>query len=139
MTEEEIKQKAEAEADKVIIGKGMDRASVIHLKYLLVTMYVQGANLILSQLTEKDKQIAELNKKLDFFMTETVAGKEYRPKEEVEELEAQIEKMKVCSNCKHFNNLDDLEYCQNCERQLVNSLDKLPREEIIKDEWQFKE
>lgn len=55
------------------------------------------------------------------------------------ELKKQIEKMKVCSNCKHFNNLDDLEYCQNCERQLVNSLDKLPREEIIKDEWQLKE
>ena len=54
-------------------------------------------------------------------------------------LKAQVEIMKVCSNCKHFNNLDDLEYCQNCERQLVNSLDKLPREEIIKDEWELKE
>ena len=43
MTEEQIKQKAEAEADKVIIGSGMDRASVIHLKHLLVTMYIQGA------------------------------------------------------------------------------------------------
>ena len=43
MTEEQIKQKAEAEADKVIIGSGMDRASVIHLKHLLVTMYMQGA------------------------------------------------------------------------------------------------
>ncbi|MBO7733777.1 MAG: hypothetical protein J6S67_14530 [Methanobrevibacter sp.] len=40
---EELKQKAEAEADKVIIGSGMDRASVIHLKHLLVTMYMQGA------------------------------------------------------------------------------------------------
>lgn len=60
MTEEEIKQKAEAEADKVIIGKGMDRASVVHLKHLLVTMYVQGANIILSQLTEKDTQIHDL-------------------------------------------------------------------------------
>ena len=43
MTKEELKQKAEAEADKVIIGSGMDRASVIHLKHLLVTMYMQGA------------------------------------------------------------------------------------------------
>ena len=40
---EELKQKAEAEIDKVIIGSGMDRASVIHLKHLLVTMYMQGA------------------------------------------------------------------------------------------------
>ena len=40
---EELEQKAEAEADKVIIGSGMDRASVIHLKHLLVTMYMQGA------------------------------------------------------------------------------------------------
>lgn len=58
---------------------------------------------------------------------------------QVNEQIAQIEKMKVCSNCKHFNNVEDLEYCQNCERQLVNSLDKLPREEIIKDEWELKE
>lgn len=55
------------------------------------------------------------------------------------ELKQQIEKMKCCSNCKHFNNVDDLEYCQNCERHLVNSLDKLLREEIIKDEWELKE
>lgn len=40
---ENLKQKAEAEADKVIVGSGMDRASVIHLKHLLVTMYMQGA------------------------------------------------------------------------------------------------
>ena len=86
-----------------------------------------------------EKENADLQKKLDFFMTETVEGKEYRPKSEVDELKAQVEIMKVCSNCKHFNNLDDLEYCQNCERQLVNSLDKLPREEIIKDEWELKE
>ena len=43
MTKEELKRKAEAEADKVVIGSGMDRASVIHLKHLLVTMYMQGA------------------------------------------------------------------------------------------------
>ena len=84
-------------------------------------------------LIEKDKEIAELKKSnlelLDFYEKKL---------NKVTELEAQIEKMKVCSNCKHFNNLDDLEYCQNCERQLVNSLDKLPREEIIKDEWQLR-
>lgn len=42
MTLKELKQKAGAEADKVIIGSGMDRASVAHLKHLLVTMYMQG-------------------------------------------------------------------------------------------------
>lgn len=100
---EELKQKAEAEADKVIIGSGMDRASVIHLKHLLVTMYIQGATKV------------------------------------TKELQEQIEKMKCCSNCKHFNKEDDIEYCWNCERQLVNSLDNLSREEIIKDEWEIKE
>ena len=52
----------------------------------------------------------------------------------VRELEAQIEKMKCCSNCNHFNKESDIEYCQNCERQLVNSLE----EEIIKDEWKLR-
>ena len=56
MTEEEqIKQKAEAEADKIIIGSGMDRASVIHLKHLLVTMYMQGATEATKELVIKDK------------------------------------------------------------------------------------
>ena len=54
-------------------------------------------------------------------------------------LQEQVRKMKCCSNCKHFNNKDDIEYCWNCERQLVNSLDNLSREEIIKDEWEIKE
>ena len=54
------------------------------------------------------------------------------------ELKAQIEKMKCCSNCNHFNKENDIEYCQNCERQLVNSLDNFPREEIIKDEWELR-
>ena len=55
MTEEELKQKAEAEADKVIIGSGMDRASVIHLKHLLVTMYMQGATEATKELQGKIK------------------------------------------------------------------------------------
>ena len=69
MTEEQIKQKAEAEADKVIIGSGMDRASVIHLKHLLTTLYTQGYH---TGATEATK-----------------------------ELEAQIEKMKCCYNCRY--------------------------------------
>lgn len=58
--------------------------------------------------------------------------------EEIGMLKAQIEKMKVCSNCKHFNKAEDNEYCWNCERHLINSLDNLKAEEIIKDEWELK-
>ena len=74
MTKEELKQKAEAEADKVIIGSGMDRTSVIHLKHLLVTMYIQGATKV------------------------------------TKELEAQIEKMKCCFNCRHSRT--EYEHCR---------------------------
>ena len=108
----------------------------------------QGFEIICKQLTEKNKYnkiLEECNGKLHKEVEElkeelckqikTISTEAKR----IRELEAQVEKMKVCSNCKHFNNLDDLEYCQNCERQLVNSLDKLPREEIIKDEWELKE
>ena len=79
---------------------------------------------ITETLTEKDKQIAdlenklanvsyqlegrevelkELQEKLDFFLTEKVDGKEYRPKWELEELQKQIEKMKCCLKCKHYD------------------------------------
>lgn len=115
---EELKQKAEAEADKVIIGSGMDRASVIHLKHLLVTMFEQGANLSLSQLTENDKQIEELKKTNSETLAELnhingdlileVAEKDKQIEElhkeladyqfnypTIKELEAQIEKMKT--------------------------------------------
>ena len=105
MIEEQIKQKAEAEADKVIIGKGMDRTSVIHLKHLLVTMYVQGANSILSQLTEKDKQIEELKGLKDVATlikangSTTVTLMELNnhlvsANQKIKELEAQIEQKK---------------------------------------------
>lgn len=59
MTEEQIKQKAEAEADKVIIGSGMDRASVIHLKHLLVTMYMQGATEVTKELEKENAELKE--------------------------------------------------------------------------------
>ena len=55
------------------------------------------------------------------------------------ELTDKIEKMKCCSNCNHFNKEEDIEHCWNCERQLINSLDNLKVEEIIKDEWEIKE
>ncbi len=61
MTKEELRQKAEAEADKVIIGSGMDRASVNHLKHLLVTMYMQGAT--------------EATKEFESCLEDTIKGK----------------------------------------------------------------
>ena len=82
MTKEELKKEAEAEADKVIIGSGMDRTSVIHLKHLLVTMYIQGATKV------------------------------------TKELEAQIEKMKCCGNCKNFNNFQE-----HCELDATHSVE----------------
>lgn len=52
------------------------------------------------------KENEQVKQKLDWFLTETITGKEYRPKEELEELQrenkqlkAQIEKMKCCGNC----------------------------------------
>ena len=59
MTKEQIKEKAEAEADKVIIGSGMDRTSVIHLKHLLVTMYIQGATKVTKELEKENAELKE--------------------------------------------------------------------------------
>lgn len=42
----------------------------------------------------EQQEINELKKKLDFFLTETVAGKEYRPKEELDEFEKENEELK---------------------------------------------
>ena len=110
-----------------------------------VTDYVNEVDRLQKQLEEvkanadyqiegRDLEIAELKQHLSEEIELHLHAESY-----IKSLEEQIEKMKVCSNCKHFNNVEDLEYCQNCERQLVNSLDKLPREEIIKDEWELKE
>lgn len=60
MTKEELKQEAEAEADKVIIGSGMDRTSVIHLKHLLVTMYIQGATKVTKELEKENAELKGL-------------------------------------------------------------------------------
>lgn len=102
MTEELIKQKAEAEADKVIIGSGMDRASVIHLKHLLVTMYMQGA-------TEATKELQEENNNLNgiVFSQGKALDTEYMINTSLKE---QIEKMKCCSNCKHSRT--EYEHCR---------------------------
>lgn len=65
MTKEQIKQKAEAEADKVVIGSGWDRASVIHLKHLLVTMYMQGATEATKKLEKENAELKEELKAID--------------------------------------------------------------------------
>ena len=88
MTEEQIKQKAEAEADKVIIGSGMDRASVVHLKHLLTTFYIQGYH---TGAEPREKRIAEL--------------------------EAQIEKMKCCPNCDFIFRDGNCYYDKECKNK----------------------
>lgn len=110
MTKEELKQKAKAEANKVIIGSGMDRASVIHLKHLLVTMYMQGA-------TEATKELEKENARLTTNEKSLLAERKIIVKENTE-LKAQIEKLKCCGNCIYEINEDDVivqtDYCDNC-------------------------
>lgn len=96
-------------------------------------------NICISDLcTDAEQYIRELENKIADIKANcdlAIEGRDVK----IMELEKQIEKMKCCSNCNHFNKESDIEYCQNCERQLVNSLDNFPREEIIKDEWELKE
>ena len=111
MTKEELKQEAEAEADKVIIGSGMDRASVIHLKHLLVTMYLQGAGPREKQIQIDAEQIRALQKQNGELTDELTKKSDTNHQlieqmaelnERCSDLEAQIEKMKCCRNCKKF-------------------------------------
>lgn len=74
MTKEELEKRAFAEADKVVIGKEMDKRAVVHLRHLLKNMYVNGA---ISETELLSQRIAEL--------------------------EAQNEKMKCCQNCDNWN------------------------------------
>lgn len=94
------------------------------------------------QLSSQEQQelCAWIECAIDFGENLDECAKELEAKEKENiELKVQIEKMKCCSNCNHFNKADDLEYCWNCDRSLVNSLDNLSREEIIKDEWEIEE
>ena len=132
MTKEELKQEAEAEADKVIIGRGMDRTSVIHLKHLLATMYIQGAELRekqieidAEQIRALQKQNGELTDKVKELEQELIeadnATDVFNAQEKrIAELEAQIEKMKCCENCAWWYKLpngqrDCAETCENLD------------------------
>lgn len=55
------------------------------MKYTIAEGFASDAQLR-KENAELKAENADLQKKLDFFMTETVAGKEYRPKSEVDEL-----------------------------------------------------
>ena len=91
----------------------------------------------LSSLREIKKQKEEneqLKQKLNWFLTETIAGKEYRPKEELEELQreneqlkAQIEKMKCCFNCEKPIKHLDCGDCHNGSNWELAQSDKLIR------------
>lgn len=87
-TNKELEKRAFAEADKVVIGKGMDKSSVVHLRHLLKNMYVGGAigetKLLSQHILELEADKGNLTDK-------------------VRELEQQIEKMKVCQNCDNWN------------------------------------
>ena len=78
-TNKELEKRAFAEADKVVIGKGMDRSSVVHLRHLLKNMYVNGA---ISETALLSQHILELQ------------ADKGNLTDKVKELEAQIEKMK---------------------------------------------
>ena len=84
MTKEELEKRAFAEADKVVIGKGMDKRAVVYLRHLLKSMYVDGA---ISETELLSQHIVELQKDKGELI------------DKVKELEAQIEKMKCCGNC----------------------------------------
>ena len=86
-TNKELEKRAFAEADKVVIGKGMDKSSVVHLRHLLKNMYVKGA---ISETELLSQHILELQ------------ADKGELTDRVKELEAQIEKMKCCENCAFF-------------------------------------
>lgn len=50
---------------------------------------------LVSQIENAKKEYEQLKQKLDWFLTETIAGKEYRPKEELEELQRENEQLKA--------------------------------------------
>ena len=108
MTEEEIKQYAKEYADKKIPKEEMPIRWSEHYK-----SFIAGANLIHSQLAEKDKQINNLQIMLQA-EREVRCNEDYLKK--VTELEAQIEKMKCCDNCDYASGLFNT-CIQNCIRR----------------------
>ena len=68
MIKEELEKRAFAEADKVVIGKGMDKSAVVHLRHLLKNMYVNGAisetELLSQHIAELEKENAEAKERI---------------------------------------------------------------------------
>ena len=100
------------------------------------------------------KENEQVKQKLDWFLTETVAGKEYRPKEELEELQRENEQLKEY-NADLKQSLDwankketewsnrieelktDLEYAKAIVKDLLNNSHEYARqnaEQFIKGE-----
>lgn len=119
MTEEQIKQKSEAEADKVIIGSGMDRASVIHLKHLLVTMYMQGATKATKEL---EAEVKEWKDKADLWCkTANLKDHNIMINKELEKENAELKE-------KYVKNITDCDICDTyCNSQLTKAKELLKR------------
>lgn len=90
MTEEEIKQLAEKNASTYSELDEWQRVKEAYIKGA-----TEATKDLQSQLTEKDKQIEELKKEIDYAKEHCL----FSDCERVKRLEAQIEKMKACCNC----------------------------------------
>lgn len=102
MTEEEIKQYAHEYAKKIIVFDSefsSDKFRDIKQAFIEGAdfMYYSNNEELKKQLTEKDKQIEELEKEK---VAREIIDRELLKKND--ELEAQIEKMKRCEICKHY-------------------------------------
>ena len=81
------------------------------------------------QLEGRDLEIKELEQKL-----ETERNSRIALVNKIAELEAQIEKMKCCENCKYYNN----HYNEVvCKRQVINC--KRILRQATRDQWEIKE
>jgi hypothetical protein len=106
MSKEELKQEAEVYSYKLYHSKAWNPG-----EDMLVKAYLAGAE-------PREKQI-----QIDAEQIRALQKQNGELTDRVQELEAQIEKMKCCYNCKHFD-FNELNYCHKGvyrERQYVCS------------------
>ena len=129
MTEEEIKKFAKEyvqnntdESVNSFIGEQLQKAFIEGTDF----MYYSNNEELKKELTEKDKQIAEL-KKIEEEYYDFIQKKNEEDwkgdnvvgclKLKIEQLKAQIEKMKCCDNCEHNFDVDGTRsnHCVKCK------------------------